>query len=243
MLPVTSSVNTRSSLLESPCAATRPAVASGSARRCRRQPPQTRQAAKRPNFQRRRDSASERCSGSAPMLLVVEEAARHKLLEQVLERALLKIECSSSVKVELMRPGEATTPAPDYRPHDLTGVHSGAAPPFWRAARVSARLLAAAAADSSRELDVLDHDGHALPVDRAEVGVLEELDKVGLGRLLERGDRRRLPAGARAIDVAPRRGGARGRRMDAAGRATGTRRCRRRRCRPRARAARTAACG
>merc|ERR1719502_1427598 len=50
------------------------------------------------------------------------------------------------------------------------------------------------ATDAARELNVLRHDRHALGVDRAEVGVLEEADEVGLGRLLEREDRRRLEA-------------------------------------------------
>ena len=45
--------------------------------------------------------------------------------------------------------------------------------------------LRALATDAARELDVLRHDRHALGVDRAEVGVLEEADEVGLGRLLE----------------------------------------------------------
>ncbi|BAT12755.1 Os11g0155950, partial [Oryza sativa Japonica Group] len=43
-------------------------------------------------------------------------------------------------------------------------------------------------ADAAGELDVLGHDGDALGVDGAEVGVLEEPDEVGLGGLLERGD-------------------------------------------------------
>ncbi|OEL31418.1 histone H3.2, partial [Dichanthelium oligosanthes] len=37
-------------------------------------------------------------------------------------------------------------------------------------------------------LDVLGHDGDVLGVDGAEVGVLEEPDEVGLGRLLQCGD-------------------------------------------------------
>ncbi|CAL9098746.1 unnamed protein product, partial [Musa acuminata var. zebrina] len=40
-------------------------------------------------------------------------------------------------------------------------------------------------ADPTGELDVLGHDGDPLGVDGAEVGVLEEADEVGLGRLLE----------------------------------------------------------
>ena len=48
--------------------------------------------------------------------------------------------------------------------------------------------------DPAGELDILRHDGHALGMDRAEVGVLKEADEVGLGRLLERADRSRLEA-------------------------------------------------
>ena len=45
--------------------------------------------------------------------------------------------------------------------------------------------LGALATDTTSELDVLGHDGDALGVDGAEVGVLEETDEVGLGRLLQ----------------------------------------------------------
>ena len=45
--------------------------------------------------------------------------------------------------------------------------------------------LGALATDTTSELDVLGHDGDALGVDGAEVGVLEEVHKVGLRRLLE----------------------------------------------------------
>ena len=48
--------------------------------------------------------------------------------------------------------------------------------------------LSALATDAAGQLDVLRHDGDALGVDGAEVGVLEEADEVGLGRLLEGGD-------------------------------------------------------
>ena len=41
------------------------------------------------------------------------------------------------------------------------------------------------ASDPPGELDVLGHDGHPLGVDGAQVGVLEQADKVGLGSLLE----------------------------------------------------------
>merc|ERR1719220_900346 len=48
------------------------------------------------------------------------------------------------------------------------------------------------AADPPSQLDVLGHDGHPLGVDGAQVGVLEEADQVGLGRLLESANSRGL---------------------------------------------------
>ena len=45
------------------------------------------------------------------------------------------------------------------------------------------RRLGALAVDAAGELDVLGHDGDALGVDGAEVGVLEEADEVRLGGL------------------------------------------------------------
>ena len=46
--------------------------------------------------------------------------------------------------------------------------------------------------DSTGQLDVLGHDGHALGMDGAEVGVLEETHEIGLGGLLESQDGRPL---------------------------------------------------
>ena len=43
-------------------------------------------------------------------------------------------------------------------------------------------------ADAPCQLQVLRHNGHALGMDRAQVGVLEEPHEVGLGGLLERQD-------------------------------------------------------
>jgi len=54
--------------------------------------------------------------------------------------------------------------------------------------------LGALATDATGQLDVLGHDGDALGVDGAEVGVLEETDEVGLRGLLERHDGRALEA-------------------------------------------------
>ena len=45
--------------------------------------------------------------------------------------------------------------------------------------------LGALAADAPGKVHVLGHDGDALGVDGAQVGVLEETNEVGLGRLLE----------------------------------------------------------
>ena len=60
--------------------------------------------------------------------------------------------------------------------------------------RREAERLGALATDAAGELDVLGHDGHALGVDRAQVGVLEEADQVRLGGLLQGDDGRRLEA-------------------------------------------------
>jgi hypothetical protein len=48
--------------------------------------------------------------------------------------------------------------------------------------------LSALATDAAGQLDVLGHDGDTLGVDRAQVGVLEQADQVGLRRLLQRQD-------------------------------------------------------
>jgi len=45
--------------------------------------------------------------------------------------------------------------------------------------------LSTFATDTAGQLDVLWHDGHALGVDGAQVGVLEESDQVGLASLLQ----------------------------------------------------------
>lgn len=51
-----------------------------------------------------------------------------------------------------------------------------------------ARGLRPLATETTGELQVLGLDGDALGVDGGQVGVLEEGDEVGLGRLLERED-------------------------------------------------------
>ena len=45
--------------------------------------------------------------------------------------------------------------------------------------------LGAFASDASCQLDVLWHDGHSLGVNRAQVGVLEQADQVGLAGFLQ----------------------------------------------------------
>ena len=59
------------------------------------------------------------------------------------------------------------------------------------------RRLRALAPDAAGQLDVLGHDGDALGVDGAEVGVLEEADEVGLRGLLQGRDGRALEAQVR----------------------------------------------
>ena len=54
--------------------------------------------------------------------------------------------------------------------------------------------LCALATDATCQLDVLGHDGHALGVDGAQVGVLEQAHQVGLGGLLQRQHRLGLEA-------------------------------------------------
>ena len=60
--------------------------------------------------------------------------------------------------------------------------------------RVEDCFLGTFSTDSAGQLDVLWHDGDALGVDGAKVGILEETDKVSLGRLLEGHDGRALEA-------------------------------------------------
>ena len=51
--------------------------------------------------------------------------------------------------------------------------------------RTHAHFLSTLATDSTGQLDVLGHDGDALGVDGAKVGILEKTDEVSLGSLLE----------------------------------------------------------
>jgi len=52
--------------------------------------------------------------------------------------------------------------------------------------------LSPLATDAASELDVLGHDRDSLGVDGAQVGIFEKSNEVGLRRLLERSDGRRL---------------------------------------------------
>jgi hypothetical protein len=54
--------------------------------------------------------------------------------------------------------------------------------------------LSALSADATSQLNVLGHDGHALRVNGAQVGVLEQTDQVGFSSLLEGSDGGRLKA-------------------------------------------------
>ena len=53
-------------------------------------------------------------------------------------------------------------------------------------------ILGTFATDPAGQLDVLGHDGHALGMDGAQVGVFKETDQVSLGGLLEGHDGRGL---------------------------------------------------
>ena len=53
-------------------------------------------------------------------------------------------------------------------------------------------FLSSLSSDSPGQLDVLGHDGDSLGVDGAQVGVLEQTNKVGLAGLLESHDSRGL---------------------------------------------------
>ncbi len=63
---------------------------------------------------------------------------------------------------------------------------------FWGSVRCAG--LRALTTDAAGELDVLGHDGDALGVDGAQVGVFEEADEVRLGRFLKRENSVRLEA-------------------------------------------------
>ena len=56
--------------------------------------------------------------------------------------------------------------------------------------RLKANGLSSLASDSARKLNVLGHDGHALGMNRAQVGVLEKTNQVRLRRLLQSHHRR-----------------------------------------------------
>uniref|UniRef100_A0ACD6A0G9 Uncharacterized protein n=1 Tax=Avena sativa TaxID=4498 RepID=A0ACD6A0G9_AVESA len=76
----------------------------------------------------------------------------------------------------------------ENRRHIISTLHTQIQPtqiPTTRS-RTTAKHLGPLPTDAARELDVLGHDGDALGVDGAEVGVLEEPDEVRLCGLLQR---------------------------------------------------------
>ncbi len=60
--------------------------------------------------------------------------------------------------------------------------------------KAAAKRLRALATDAAGKLDVLGHDGHALGMDGAEVGVLKKAHEVSLSGLLKRKNSRALEA-------------------------------------------------
>ena len=60
--------------------------------------------------------------------------------------------------------------------------------------KLDARHLCALSANAASQLDVLWHDGDALGMDGAQVGVLEEADQIGLTGLLKSSNSRALEA-------------------------------------------------
>jgi histone H3 len=65
---------------------------------------------------------------------------------------------------------------------------------FQKTSSLKVEKLRALATETAGQLDVLGLDGDTLGVDGAQVGVLEERDKVGLNGLLESTDGRGLEA-------------------------------------------------
>ena len=82
----------------------------------------------------------------------------------------------------------------DNLSRECSGPEKGLWGEFESGERVGTSFLGAFATDSAGELDILGHDGDALGVDGAQVGILEETDKVSLGRFLESHDGRALEA-------------------------------------------------
>ena len=75
-------------------------------------------------------------------------------------------------------------PLPPSSPSVLSIRPSLSVPPC-RHHRSLRSFFAPFAADAAGQLDVLGHDGDTLGMEGAQVGVLIEANKVGLGRLLE----------------------------------------------------------
>ena len=66
-----------------------------------------------------------------------------------------------------------------------------------KGAQRATQRLSALATDAAGQLDVLGHDGDALGMDGAQVGVLKEGDQVGIRGLLQGSDSRGLEAQVR----------------------------------------------
>ena len=63
----------------------------------------------------------------------------------------------------------------------------------WSFFLSGSKYLSTLASDASGQLNVLRHDGDTLGVDRAQVGVLEQADQVGLGSFLQEREDNKSP--------------------------------------------------
>ena len=104
-------------------------------------------------------------------------------------------ECNSPL------PSPLPLPIPTYAaaPPSVLSVRplppsSPSVPPCPSLPATTTPLLTILAADAAGQLDVLGHDGDALGMEGAQVDILIEANKVGLGRLLESMQRGSLEA-------------------------------------------------
>ena len=103
--------------------------------------------------------------------------------------------CGAEIRNGLFRHSEPTTTHYRYYKHTTYDITKNGCTEGERSC--ASRRLSALAADATGQLDVLGHDGHTLGVDGAQVGVLEQANQVGLGRLLEGEDGGALEAQVR----------------------------------------------
>ena len=61
----------------------------------------------------------------------------------------------------------------------------------WGGIKLHTWQLGAFSADSARQLDVFWHNGDALGVNGAQVGIFEKSDQVGLGGFLKKNDKKK----------------------------------------------------